>query len=212
MITLEEAKKYIEELKAYDIQKGRDEKTWFFYHNHVYGTAYAAQEIASKLDGINPQRVFVLGLLHDIGRIPEQYEKRFHANLGYEYFKDIDKEVARISLTHMFTLNQIEDYEKIKKAFFDKKEDYDFIKQFLQNNPINETDKIIQLADALTNAYGYVTIEQRNIEYIKRHGSSIPESVLRNMHTLKKYFDELLKTDVYQILKEIPTDWMLPFN
>lgn len=209
MITLAAAEKCIEDLKSYDLKKGRDEKTWFMYHNHVYGVAHVAQKLASKLSNINPQRAYVLGLLHDIGRIPEQYEKRFHGIWGYEYLKDIDKEAARISLTHMFTLNKIDEYENIKTAFFDKKEDYDFIKEFLQNNPINEIDKLIQLSDALANAYGFVTIEERNAEYIKRHGCSVPESVLKNMFVLKKYFDDVLGEDVYNILNEISTDWML---
>ena len=210
MINVNEAIEYIEKLKEYDINKGRDPSTWFMYHNHVYGVANVSKLIASRLDGISPERAFVLGLLHDVGRITERHEQRFHGVLGYEYLKDIDKEAARISMTHMFPLSYIDDYECVEKSFFGKKEDYDFVKQFLQDNPINQTDKIVQISDALANAYGVVTIQERNEEYMKRHKCSISEKILNNMCALKTQFDDLLGADLYDLMKYLPKDYMLP--
>ena len=50
MITLSDAERYIEEIKSYDISKGRDPKTWFMYHNHIYGSAYMAKELTDIND------------------------------------------------------------------------------------------------------------------------------------------------------------------
>lgn len=80
----------------------------------------------------------------------------------------------------------------------------------MENNPINELDKIIQLSDSLSNAFGLVTIEERNEEYTKRRGYSIPKKALDDTYSLKKYFDDKLGIDIYTLFDEIPNDYKLP--
>ena len=209
MITLSDAQRYIEEIKSYDISKGRDPKTWFMYHNHIYGSAYMAKELAKRTNTVDPDRAFILGLMHDIGRLHEEHEKTFHGLIGYKKFINIDKDVARISLTHMFPWNKIYDYEHVKYLFFGRQDEYEFTKSFINNTELTETDKLIQISDSIANAFGFVTIEQRNEEYAKRHGHSIPIEALKDMLSLKKHYDEKLGFDIYNLFNEIPLDWKM---
>ena len=209
MITLSDAERYIEEIKSYDISKGRDPKTWFMYHNHIYGSAYMAKKIAERTGAVNPDKAFILALLHDVGRLHEEHEKTFHGLIGYRKFKDIDEDVARISLTHMFPWNKVYDYECVKHLFFGKKDEYEFTKNYMKNNELTETDKLIQLSDSIANAFGFVTIEQRNDEYAKRHGHPIPIEALKDMLSLKKHYDEKLGVDIYSLFDEIPQNWKM---
>ena len=209
MLTIKDAEKCIEEIKAYDISKGRNPKTWFMFHNHIYGSAYMAKKLAERLNIIEPDRAFILGLLHDAGRLHEDYEKTFHGLIGYRRFLNIDEDVARISLTHMFPWNKVYDYECVKHFFFGKKDDYDFIKNYMDNTSLMEVDKLIQVSDSIANAFGFVTIEQRNEEYTKRHGHPIPINAYNDMLSLKKHFDEKLGVDIYTLFDEIPQDWKM---
>ena len=58
------------------------EKEYIF---HTKGIAAAAKKIAENIPGLNPEKAYVLGLLHDYGkRISERDERYFHGREGYE--------------------------------------------------------------------------------------------------------------------------------
>ena len=67
-ISLIRANKLIEELKDREISHGRDPATWYFYENHVYGTAKIAKMIASEIKTMDPDKLYLMGLLHDISK------------------------------------------------------------------------------------------------------------------------------------------------
>ena len=87
------AQKFISELLKYDLKQGRKKGTWYKFHNHVYGVALMAEKIAEKL-GLDSEKAYILGLMHDCGKIYEMYEKRFHGVIGYEMFKGKDSDIA----------------------------------------------------------------------------------------------------------------------
>ena len=204
MITRYEAGNYIEELKRYAIGHGRAEDTWYTYHNHVYGAAELARRIAERVEGIDAERAYVLALLHDIGYEKDDREKRFHGLVGYNFMKDKDEGVARICLTHTFLWNRLEPYDEIAWKFFDKKEDYDFVKSYVESRDSDDYDLLVQLVDCLVNKDGFVTLEQRATEYFERRGVKISQEHMNKVLRLKTYFDDKLGFDLYDL-------FLLPF-
>jgi len=201
MISIEQAKKLIQNLKEREIILGRSPETWFTYENHVFGVANVAKIIASKIPTMNADEIYVSALLHDICRTEETRQQRFHGILGYEKLKDMDDKAARSALLHMFPWNKLPDYEQCSKMFFDKKEDYAFVESYINTHEASDEDLLIQLSDGLANKDGIVTLEQRAKEYSERHGVEIPREVIEPRYKLKAYFDAKVGCDIYGLLQ-----------
>lgn len=204
MIDYQQAQNFILEQKKLALSRGRPENTWFFFHNHVYGCAAIAKVIAREV-GLDPHFAALSALLHDIGKIREDIEHRFHGVIGYFMLKDLDEGVARSCLIHTFPFNQIDEYEKCSAMFFDKRDDYDFTAQYLAAHPANDYDRLVQLADSLSNAYGFVTVEQRAEEYAKRCGVPVSDGMTQAIKKLKSYFDRKMGADIYSLYGKIDT-------
>ncbi|MBQ8481133.1 MAG: HD domain-containing protein [Alphaproteobacteria bacterium] len=196
-ISISKAQNLINELKQNEIALGRDPKTWYTYENHVYGTAQIAKMIASEISTMNPDKVYIMGLLHDICRTEEDRVQRFHGILGYEKLINQDKDVARICLVHMFPWSKLPQYEKCKNLFYGKKDDYQFSVDFIENNKPVDEDYLIQLCDNLANKNGFVTLEQRAAEFIERHGNVNVDDILIDSNEIKKYFDNKIGHNIY---------------
>ncbi|MBQ9035731.1 MAG: HD domain-containing protein [Alphaproteobacteria bacterium] len=201
LISVSKAQNFIEELKQNELALGRDPKTWFTYENHVYGTAQIAKMIASEISTMNADRVYVMGLLHDICRTEEDRVQRFHGILGYEKLINQDKDVARICLVHMFPWSNLPPYEQCTNLFYGKEKDYQFIANFIKNNKPVDEDYLIQLCDNLANKNGLVTLEQRAAEFIERHGNVNVDDILIDSNEIKKYFDKKIGHDIYDFFK-----------
>ena len=117
MLTKTEAKSLIDQLRDKEISLGRAPETWYTYENHVLGVAKVAQTIAQKIEGLNPDRIYVAAMLHDISRTEEEREKRFHGILGYEKLINLDADAARSAITHMFPWNIMPSFESCSKMF-----------------------------------------------------------------------------------------------
>lgn len=209
MFSKSDVNEYIGDLLQFALAHGREPGTWYKFYNHVYGVGCLAQKIAEHIEDLNPEKAWILGVMHDAGKIHERLEQRFHGLIGYDFFKDKDDEIARISLTHTFHFNRIPPYEKVERMFFGKKEDYDFVKDFLTNNSVDEYDKLIQMCDSLANCSGYVTLEQRGEEFSQRYGIPVPDYMIEGAYKLKDYFDKRLGFDIYSLYSELPVDFML---
>ncbi len=202
------AEKFISELLKYDLKKGREKGTWYKFHNHVYGVALLAEKIAEKL-GFDSEKAYILGLMHDCGKIYEMYEKRFHGIIGYEMYENKDKDIARISLTHSFYYNILPRGKDFDRYFYGNMDDKEFVKKYIKKCKFDEYDKIIQLCDGLANCDGLVTIEQRAQEFAKRYKFKMPSYIIKNMHKIKEEFDTRLGVDVYSLFDEIDKGFML---
>lgn len=117
---------------------------------HVKNAAYAAQIIAENA-GMNGEKAYVLGLLHDIGRRTGIAQVR-HIIDGYDYAvsKGWD-EVAKICITHSFPVKDV-DADIGKKDI--TPEQYAFIKKYIEDIEYDDYDKLIILCDALADANG----------------------------------------------------------
>ena len=199
VISVKQAQKMIDDLRDQEITLGRDPKTWFTYENHVYGTAEIARRVATELKNTDPERMYVKGLLHDICRTEEGRVKRFHGVLGYEKMIERDEDVARGCLLHSFTWNKLLPYQKCAVPFFYHREDYQMVADFIEKNPPTDEDYLLQLCDNLANKNGFVTLEERLKDLIERHGPSEFIGNIETMNKLKKYFDDKIGHDVYDL-------------
>lgn len=78
--------------------------------NHSRVAAHCAEKIAESCDGMDADKAYVLGLLHDIGR---KFGVRHlgHVSDGYTYMMSLGyDEVAKICLTHSFNNQSTEEY------------------------------------------------------------------------------------------------------
>ena len=76
--------------------------------NHSRTAAHCAEKIAAAA-GLDPDKAYVLGLLHDIGR---RFGKRHlgHVSDGYSYMMSLGyEEVARVCLSHSFNDQSLAD-------------------------------------------------------------------------------------------------------
>ena len=201
MLSARQAKQLISDLKEREISLGRQPETWFTYENHIMGVATVAKTIALKIPDMNVDEIYISALLHDICRTEESREQRFHGILGYEKLKDIDEKSARSALLHMFPWNKLPHYEICSDMFFNRKDDYDFITNYIDSHKTTDEDLLIQLADSLANKNGVVTLEQRAKEYSERHNIEIPQEMIEPRYKLKAYFDNKVGCDVYGLFQ-----------
>lgn len=167
---------------------------------HSYNVAKAAQIIAEHC-GMDSEKAFVCGLLHDIGRRTGIAAVR-HIIDGYDYAisKGWD-EVARVCLTHSFPVKDIE-------ADIGKKDitqvQYDFIKDYLNGLEYDELDKLIILCDALADANGFCILEKRFIDTTRRYGI-FPFSIERwnKTYEYKEIFESKIGKSIYSLLPDI---------
>jgi len=198
-LTIFDAKKMIDAVCDRWVSLGRAPDTLYKYNNHVNGAADVARTIAYRLGNIDPEQIYVSALLHDIAKIdesPESHVGRFHGILGYELLKDKDPNAARACLLHEIPWNKVPPSEY---KFLGNKDDYEFALNFVAENPSKEEDLLIQLADAMANKNGIVTMEQRKQDYEQRFNMEIPAPLFHPYMDLKQYFDKKIGGNIYDL-------------
>ena len=192
MPTLHEAKILLEE--AGKLNPG-------LWVEHSIYAGNAAKIIAENTLGLCPDIALVLGMLHDIGRRAGVTGMR-HIIDGYNFA--IEKgfyHVAKVCITHSF------DCKDIKSAFgkWDcSEQEYNFVKQYLENTEYDDYDRLIQLCDALAFVDGYYLIEKRMIEAALRHGIN-EYTTLKWKATFenKDYFEDKMGKSIYSLLQGV---------
>lgn len=161
---------------------------------HSYNVAHLAEKIARKA-GMNSEKAYIYGLLHDIGRRNGNMQAR-HAIEGYKYLMNIGfDDGARICLTHTF---QYQDVEAIYDTWDCDNEEKQFITEYLKGITYNDYDKLIQLCDALSLANGYCYAEKKMVNSAIKFGfKNTTINKWKAILELKEYFDEKIQGDVY---------------
>lgn len=163
--------------------------------NHSRNVAACAEKIALSC-GMDGNKAYVLGLLHDIGR---KFGTRHlgHVYDGYRYMLSLGyTQVAKICLTHSFCNRDIHAY--IGK--FDISEDEQReLETALDAAVYDDYDRLIQLCDALGTAEGVVDIEVRMQDVKNRYGSYPQEQWDKNIE-LKQYFEKKANRNIYEIV------------
>ena len=109
--------------------------------DHSRVAAHCAERIAQECGDLDPDKAYILGLLHDIGR---KFGVRHlgHVSDGYTYMMSLGyDEAAKICLTH---------------SFHDRTTEY---------------DRLIRLCDALSGSEGVLDIDERMGDVKRRYGS-----------------------------------------
>ncbi|MBR3973332.1 MAG: HD domain-containing protein [Oscillospiraceae bacterium] len=164
--------------------------------DHSRVAARCARKIAAAA-GMNADKAYVLGLLHDVGR-------RFgrghlmHVYHGYYYMKGLGYEdAARICLTHSFP---VQDFEIFIGRRDIPESQQDEIRTLIDQMIYDDYDRLIQLCDGLGGTEGVADIQQRMLDVKTRYGS-YPQEQWDRVMELKAYFEEKTGKDIYEIVK-----------
>ena len=182
---------------------------------HSINTGVAARNIAEKIPGMDPEKAYVVGLMHDIGRRCKYgfVDIPTHVYEGYKYCMEKGwDEAARICMTHSYLLMQDEfDYEP-------ETENEKAIKAYIMDCIADDYDKLIQLCDSLAVDYGFVILEKRFVDVTRRYG--IMEGYIKGWEvafSIKEYFEEKMGCSIYDVLPDIgkatlltPKPWKPP--
>lgn len=166
---------------------------------HSLNVGIAARNIAEKVPGMDAEKAYIVGVLHDIGRRVGIVDIPTHVYEGYKYC--IDKgwdEVARICMTHSYPLMQEEFTYELRTGA--ERE----IKKYIEGCEVNEYDMLIQLCDALATDYGFVIVEKRFVDVTRRYG--IMETYIKGWErtfAAKEYFESKMGCSVYDVLPDV---------
>lgn len=167
---------------------------------HSESVAQNAKLIAQRC-GLDAQKAYVMGLLHDIGR-QEGVSGIKHIFDGYAYMLEMgEKEIARICLTHSFPLKDVQTYIG---AYDCTEEQLAFLRDFLEHTEQDDYDRLIQLCDAISLPEGACIMEKRLMDVALRHG--LPKFSLdkwRAFLALKQYFDDKCGCNLYEFLPNV---------
>ena len=166
--------------------------------NHCRLVALCAEKIAAAV-GLDENKAYVCGLLHDIGR---RFGVRHlgHVTDGYFYMMSLGfDEVAKICLTHSFPCNSIDDYI----GNFDiTAEELNLLQEKLKSVEFDDYDRLIQLCDSLAGGESIMTIEERMNDVKNRYGF-YPKAKWNKNLEIKDYFEKKLGKDIYSVIKKI---------
>ncbi len=165
--------------------------------NHSRTAAHCAERIAA-LCGMDSDKAYVLGLLHDIGR---RFGKRHlgHVSDGYTYMMSLGyDEAAKICLTHSFDGPRIEGYVG---NFDTTEEETEMIRAKLQKVQWDDYDRLIRLCDAISGAEGVMDIVDRMNDVRRRYGTYDMDKWNSNL-ALKDYFEQKMGKDLYEAVEK----------
>ena len=166
------------------------------WSNHSRITACCAEKIAEKFDGLDSEKAYILGLLHDIGRkFGVSYLR--HVSDGYSYMMSLGfDEAAKICLTHSFNNQTLDDYIG---RFDTTKDELTLIEDKLKSIEMNDYDRLIQLCDSLAGSEKILNIEERMADVKRRYGQYPQEKWNKNLQ-LKQYFENKIGKDIYTVV------------
>lgn len=165
--------------------------------DHSRITGQCAEKIARLCDGMDSEKAYIVGLLHDIGR-KFGVKHLGHVYDGWKYMNELGyDEAARICLTHSFNMHRLEDYI----GRFDISEDEQKeLKTALAETEFDDYDLLIQLCDSLAGAEGVMDMEERMADIRRRYGSYPQEKWERNLE-LRKLYEARAGKDIYDIVR-----------
>ena len=135
-------------------------------HSRYVGEAAAL--IAGQCDGMDAEKAYVLGLLHDIGRRVGKTNMR-HILDGYTYAMENGFEaVGKICITHSFPTG---DTQEAFGVWDCSEQEFVFVQEFLRSTEYDDYDRLMQLCDAVALPEGFVLMEKRMVDVALRHGT-----------------------------------------
>ena len=182
---------------------------------HSVNVGIAARNIAERIPGMDAEKAYIVGLMHDIGRRVGIVDIPTHVYEGYRYCMEKGwDEAARICMTHSYLRMRDEfDYDPETEA-------EKAIKAYILGCEADDYDRLIQLCDSLAVDYGFVILEKRFVDVTRRYG--IMEGYIRGWEIafeIKESFEDRMGCSVYDVLPDIgkttlltPKPWKPPVN
>ena len=165
--------------------------------DHCRVAAHCAEKIAAAC-GMDAEKAYILGLLHDIGRKFGVSHMK-HISDGYTYMMSLGyEEAAKICLTHSFSVQNIHDYIGRFDIEDDKVRE---LEQALAAAEYDDYDRLIQLCDSLAGSEGVLDIEERMSDVKRRYGAYPQEKWDMNIK-LKVYFEEKAGKEIYEVVEK----------
>lgn len=163
---------------------------------HSICVANTASIIAKELN-LDVEYAKTLGYIHDYGKAVGDFSK--HDMNGFNYLKDLgyDEEYYSICLTHGYLNNDV------MCAAGGIPEDIPFRAEYIKNHKYSIYEKLICLCDLMC-AQEVIGIDKRLIDIIIRYGAySNTQYHVKEVYKLKKYFDDLLGYNLYNLFPEM---------
>ena len=166
---------------------------------HSLHVARAAGAIAEKC-GMDGERAWVLGALHDVGRY-EGVRGLHHAVAGYALLMEKgDPGAARVCVTHSFPDGRFEHFNGRRDV---SPEEEAFLRRFLAEAIPDDFDRLIQLCDAICTAQGVCLMEKRLVDVALRHGLEPGlDEKWRAFLNLRRDFERRMGVSVYSLFEE----------
>lgn len=182
------SKKALEMLES---SRGKTPHDGWIDHSICVGNA--AGVIANALN-LDEEKAKTLGYIHDIGKLI-RFEG--HVMEGYNYLKelDYDEEYCNVCLTHSYLNNDV-------NCTQGEPSNIPFRTEFIKNHEYTIYEKIINLCDLMC-MKNVVTMEKRLIDVISRKPNDNICYHVNEALKLKKYFDDLLGYNLYDLFPEI---------
>ena len=171
---------------------------------HSICVGNTAAIIAKELN-LDEDYAKTLGYIHDIGKMFQEHGGVFpHAMNGYNYIKELgyDEDYAGICIKHSFLNNDIDCISNDRNETDRSNPNYEFVKNYIKEE-YSIYEKIINLCDLMCTTK-VLTVDKRMMDLLIRHGIfkktyyHIEETL-----KLKKYFDDLLGYNLYNLFPEI---------
>lgn len=163
---------------------------------HSICVANTASVIAKELN-LDVEYAKTLGYIHDYGKAVGDFSK--HDINGFNYLKGLgyDEEYYSICLTHGYLNNDV------MCAAGGIPRDIPFRTEYIKNHKCSIYEKLICLCDLMC-AQEVIGIDKRLIDIIIRYGAySNTQYHVKEVYKLKKYFDDLLGYNLYNLFPEM---------
>jgi hypothetical protein len=169
--------------------------------DHSIQVAETAQRIAFAHPDINPEYVYILGLLHDIGR-REGIAGMRHVIDGYNFLiAESYPDAARICLTHSYPLADI---NSGAGPWDGSPAERKFLTAFLAQIEYTPYDRLIQLCDAICLPNGPVLMEKRLLDVTLRHGTNeYTTRKWRAFFDIQKEIEHAIGRSIYGLLPKV---------
>lgn len=170
------------------------------WREHVLHAARAAEAIAAR-SGLDPDRAWISGVIHDIGRF-EGVRAMHHIIAGYSLLMEKgEPELARICMTHSFPGGDPMSY--IGKWDVSD-EERAFVLDYIANCQFDDYDRLIQLCDALALSEGIGLIEKRLVSVVIRHGvNPYLQGKWRATMEIREDFEKRMGCSVYSLFDDV---------
>lgn len=187
---------------------GFDERIEYEYCFHSLGIAMTCEKIAALNPGMNPEKAWVLGLLHDYGkRHNERKGIHFHVKDGYEEMMKLGySDVARICLSHSFPKKDFD-----FAAYGCSRDWLEWAHKQLQTVELDDYDRLVQMVDFMFEGLHIVSFEKRAESIVNRYHPKVPPTdLLKKAQESKAFFEAIIGQDIYQLLEVSPNHSNLP--